>query len=400
MSVRRVSPASHRLRSPRLLPSLVTTVALSLLAACSPGATDPTDTTPEAAPPTATSQTPAEPEADPGGPVWRLAPQQVAAPAGWKKVAGMLEDAVAESSGQGVTITWCAIAIDLEGSPQVCAGQDQMAYSASLPKVAMGIAAIEAFDGKLDKQMMDYTPWADRAAALEVSVEEAMGQTPAPQVAKRAETSQKKQTKTTLGDLVYAAIKFSDNDAYNQLVDLVAETPAAQSAGRKTGVSGSSATFAYVNSIAARKQLDEGFHVGNYMNVIVGGDWNHLTASGTADYLAAIVSAADGEVADGDLDTRPSGAITTPRAARFVLESMYDQYRTTKIPAELPADTVANKTGETDTESHDMAVLGTESGRLVLVAVSTFWAGAYPPDAEMGPLAEQVVAALGGPASL
>lgn len=377
---------------------LVTAVIASALAACGPAADIAPDAAEESAAPESSAT--AAPDVDPGGPVWRTHPEQVAAPAGWKKVPGMLEDAVAESAAGGVSITWCAIAVDVIDTPRVCTGQDTMAYSASLPKVAMGIAAIEAFDGEVDEEVLDYTPWADRAAALEVAVDEAMGDTVSPQVARRAEKAQDEQTPTTLGDLVYAAIRFSDNDAYNQLVDLVAETPAAQAAGKKAGASGAFATFALVNSIAAREGLDEDFHVGNYMNMIVGGDWNHLTASATADYLAAVVTAADGQVADDALDRRADGAITTPRAARFVLESMHDQYRTTKIPADLPEDAVANKTGETDTESHDMAVIGTESGRLVLVAVSTFWAGAYPPDEEMGPLAEQIVEALGGPVAL
>src|SRR5699024_6447318 len=63
--------------------------------------------------------------------------------------------------------------------------------------------------------------------------------------------------------------------------------------------------------------------------------------------------------------------LTDPGIARYVLDAMLEQERTDKIPGELPAGTAANKTGETDTVSHDLAVVNTAQGRLVVAMVSS-----------------------------
>lgn len=329
---------------------------------------------------------------DPGV-VWRERPRAYPTPAGWTHVEGILDDGVsAAMHGYGVNLTWCAVPLDFGTAAPLCAGSNSITYSASLPKVAMGVAAVEAFAGDLDHVVSDYTAYAAHAAALQVSIDSELGNDTPAEVVSRAENAAERQTPTTVGDLVYAMIKFSDNEAYNRLVDLIAKQPVTE-----TGT-----TFQYVNSLTARvdPQLAEDFHIGNYMNKVVGGDWNHLTAAGASRYLAAVVAAADGDVPASQLDTVRPGQLTTPRAARTVLEAMYDQTRTTKIPADLPESTVANKTGETSTVSHDMAVIGTQSGRIVLVAVSSRSAAAYPPDAEMGTTARDVVSALGGPQRL
>ena len=154
--------------------------------------------------------------------------------------------------------------------------------------------------------------------------------------------------------------------------------------------------FEYVDAITARVGIDEDFHVGAYFNVPESGDWNHITASSATDYLSALVKAADGEVTDENLNERAPEALATPKTARAVLSAMAQQFRSTKIPGELPAGTFANKTGETDTESHDLAVVGTKSGRYVLTAVSSFYSGANPPDEQLAETAKDVVDALGG----
>ena len=382
-------PPRRRLAALRSAGFLVTSLLLAGTVACASddAAQQGADTATE----TAAPSTPAAPS-DPGT-VWKENPKSQPTPAAWSSIKDILDDGVTTATQDyGADLSWCAIALDIKDTPQVCVGSDRTSYSASLPKVAIGVAAVEAFDGDLDEEVSGYSPYADHAAGLQVSVDEAMGRTTPAEVIERAEEAEAEETPTTVGDLIYSAIKFSDNDAYNELVDLISERP----------VTKNRTTFAYINSISERIDADlaENFHVGNYMNFIVGSDWNHLTASGASEYLAALVAAADGDVADDKLDTVRPGQLTTPRAARTVLEAMYDQTRTTKIPADLPSSAVANKTGETDTESHDMAVLGTKSGRIALVAVSTFPSGAYPPDEEMGATARKVVQALGGPERL
>lgn len=76
---------------------------------------------------------------------------------------------------------------------------------------------------------------------------------------------------------------------------------------------------------------------------------------------------------------------------------MLEQERTDKIPGELPAGTAANKTGETDTVSHDLAVVNTAQGRLVVAMVSSADGLGGGPDEVVAEAAAEVVDLFGGP---
>lgn len=318
-----------------------------------------------------------------------------------KEIDGLLSDSVDDAAAQGVTLTWCLRSIDAKKPVEECVGDDETTFAASIPKLAAAVAAIEAYEGNLDEVVIDeYTPWSAGNAGLRASYDESMGEDADAAVTSAAEAAQEDDTPTTLGDLVAASIAYSDNDAVNELIDVIPDGPAFGEVEATTSASASEPSdmtaFEYIDAITARLGIEEDFHVGAYFNEPESGDWNHITASSAAEYLTALVAAADGEVTDENLNEVAPDALTTPKTARVVLSAMAQQFRSTKIPGELPTGTFANKTGETDTESHDLAVVGTKSGRYVLSAVSSFYAGANPPDEQLTETAKDVVGVLGG----
>ena len=344
--------------------------------------------------------------------VWTTDDQQFDAPSSAepKEIDELLSGSVDDAAAEGVTLTWCLRSLDTKKPVDECVGDDETTFAASIPKLAVAVAAIEAYEGTLDEVVIDeYTPWSAGNAGLRAAYDESMGEEADGAVTSAAETAQEDDAPTTLGDLVAASIAYSDNDAVNELIDVIPDGPAFGDAEAGTGSSGTPTTgdessdaasdmtaFEYVDAITARVGIDEDFHVGAYFNVPESGDWNHITASSATDYLSALVKAADGEVTDENLNERAPEALATPKTARAVLSAMAQQFRSTKIPGELPAGTFANKTGETDTESHDLAVVGTKSGRYVLTAVSSFYSGANPPDELLAETAKDVLDALGG----
>src|SRR5699024_1803082 len=78
-------------------------------------------------------------------------------------------------------------------------------------------------------------------------------------------------------------------------------------------------------------------------------------------------------------------------------DAMLEQGRTDKIPGELPAGTAANKSGETDTVSHDLAVVNTAQGRRVVAMVSSADGLGGGPDEGVAEAAAEVVGLCGGP---
>ena len=338
--------------------------------------------------------------------VWETDPESSDAPpkADLKEIDELLSDSVDEASASGITLTWCLRSLDVEKPVEECVGDDETTFAASIPKIAVAVAALEAYEGELDEVVIDdYTPWSAGNAGLRASYDEAMGEEADDAVTSAAEAAQEDEEPTTLGDLVAASIAYSDNDAVNELIDVMSDGPAFGEVdeGENASSSASSMTsFEYVDEITDRIGLAEDFHVGAYFNEPESGDWNHITSSAAADYLAALVGVADGDSAGEDLHKVDDGALTSPKIARTVLSAMAQQFRSTKIPGELPTGTFANKTGETDTESHDLAVVGTKSGRYVLSAVSSFYSGATPPDEQLAETAKEVVDVLGGPERL
>lgn len=273
--------------------------------------------------------------------------EPVPLPDDWAKVRPLLTSAVEDAEELGLDLSFCVMAIDARTSPEVCVGAGTQLYAASVTKLASAVAALEAWGG-------------DPEAETPLGV--------------------------TIGELVDDSITVSDNDAADELIQLTATGPDAID----------TEPFAAINTVTARVGLADSFHSGNYYTEgYWSSDWSHLDAEGSAQYLAELVRAADG-------NTDPAAAaaddlLTEPSIARFILEAMLRQERTGKIPGLLPEGATANKTGATDTVSHDVAVLNTAGGRLVMSAVSSAeWLGGGP-DEIVANAAEQVVDVFGGP---
>lgn len=276
----------------------------------------------------------------------------LALPTDWSLVRPLLAEAVEDASDSGHDLTLCVRAIDVSTEPMVCAGEGTRQYAASVTKLASAVAALETWDGDTEAQV---------------------------------------PPGVSLGDLVEQAISVSDNDAADQLTLLAAAGPEASDDDNDDDNTDN--PFELINAITARVGLDERFHAGNYYTEWYwSDDWSHIDADGAARYLSELIRAADGDKAGTDGDE----LLTEPTIARHVLDAMLTQERRGKIPAELPEGTTANKTGETDTVSHDLAVLNTEQGRVVMSMVSTAgWLG----DGPHGLVAEttqQVVSVFGG----
>ncbi|MCT2264210.1 class A beta-lactamase-related serine hydrolase [Dietzia cinnamea] len=263
-------------------------------------------------------------------------------PAGWVRVGPLLRNAVADAASQGHEVAACVLAIDSPDERLVCAGDDEPRYAASVIKVAFAVGALEAWEGDVEAP----TPHG------------------------------------RLGDLLDAALTVSDNDAANLLYDLSVTGPDAPA---------TDDPVVALNAIADRVGLAERFHTGGAFRYESTGDWSRVSARGSVEYLTELVRAADGRAPRGT-------ALTSPAVARTVLDTMLRQERRWKLPGLLPEGTVANKTGETDTESHDIAVVNTASGRYAIAVIGSASGRFAGPDEVMTNLGSDVVAALGGAA--
>lgn len=262
-------------------------------------------------------------------------------PVGWSEVRPLLNGAVREAQSEGHELAVCVLAIDSADEEMVCAGDDEPRYAASVIKVAYAVGALEAWRGDPTAR----TPYG------------------------------------RLGDLLENAITVSDNEAANLLYDLSVEGPTAP----KTDD-----PIKALNTIADRVDLADEFHTGGAFRYEWTGDWSRVSARGSVAYLNELVRAADGRGGLGD-------RLTSPVVARHVLALMLEQERNWKLPGRLPAGSVANKTGETDTESHDIAVVNTASGRYAVAAIGSANGMYSTPDLLMSELGSEVVEALGGP---
>ncbi|MCT1710931.1 class A beta-lactamase-related serine hydrolase [Dietzia cinnamea] len=276
------------------------------------------------------------------GHVWDPGRVERPLPARWAEVRPLLDRAVADAAAEGHEIAACVLAIDSPDERLVCAGDDEPRYAASVIKVAFAVGALEAWEDDLDAR----TPYGK------------------------------------LGDLLDAALTVSDNDAANLLYDLSATGPDAAATDDPVTA---------LNAIADRVGLSEQFHTGGAFRFGWTGDWSRVSARGSVEYLTELVRAADGRAPRGT-------ALTSPAVARTVLDTMLRQERRWKLPGLLPEGTAANKTGETDTESHDIAVVNTASGRYAIAVIGSASSMAAGPDEVMTHLGSDVVAALGGAA--
>lgn len=263
-------------------------------------------------------------------------------PAGWREVGPLLSGAVTDAELAGHHLAACVLAIDSPDERVVCSGDDDPRYAASVIKVAYAVAALEAWDADPTAE----TPYG------------------------------------TLGDLLEQAVAVSDNDAANLLYDLSVEGPSAPD---------TDDPIEAINDVADRVGLADEFHTGGAFRWEWTGDWSRVSARGSVGYLTELVRAADGRASG-------SAALTSPAVARIVLGLMSDQERLWKLPAHLPAGSTANKTGETDTEAHDIAVVSTASGRYAIAVIATAAGPDDTPDEVIAGLGRDVARALGGAA--
>ncbi|WP_033443988.1 serine hydrolase [Dietzia alimentaria] len=263
-------------------------------------------------------------------------------PPGWANVAPLLDAAVVDAANEGHEMAVCLLAIDSPDELRVCSGDDEPRYAASVIKVAYAIGALEAWDGDPEAE----TPFG------------------------------------ALDELLEQAITVSDNDAANLLYELSVEGPTAPEA---------DTPIAALNAIADRVGLADEFHTGGAFTYEFTGDWSRISAGGSVEYLNELVRAADGRAPGGR-------SLTSPEIAREVLGLMLRQERQWKLPGRLPAGTAANKTGETDTESHDIAVINTASGRYALAVIGSTSGIFTAADDVMADLGYDVARALGGAA--
>ena len=263
-------------------------------------------------------------------------------PPGWATVRPLLVSAVEQAEEEGNELAVCVLAIDAPDEPMVCAGNDEPRYAASVIKVASAVGALEAWRGDPGAN----TPYGK------------------------------------LGDLLDDAIEVSDNEAANLLYDLSAEGPTAP----KTDD-----PIKAINAIADRVDLAEEFHTGGAFRYLWTGDMSVVTARGSVRYLNELVRAADGRAEKGE-------GLTSPAVAQQVLARMLKQERDWKLADNLPKGSIANKTGETDTESHDIAVVNTNSGRYAIAVIGSVNSMFSSADDQIAELGSDVVDALGGPA--
>ena len=265
-------------------------------------------------------------------------------PDGWATIRPILSDSVREMNSGGNEVAACVLAIDAPDERMTCAGDDEPRYAASVIKIASAVGALEAWDGNTSAQ----TPYG------------------------------------RLGTILDDAIEVSDNEAANLLYDLSVDGPTAPE---------TDSSIEAINAIAARVGLEDEFHTGGAFRYVWTGDMSVVTARGSVRYLNELVRAADGRAPEGEGE-----ALTSQKIAQQVLARMLRQERDWKLAADLPRGSIANKTGETDTESHDIAVVNTATGRYAIAVIGSVNGIFSPADDSMAALASDVVAALGGAA--
>ncbi|MCD8104669.1 MAG: class A beta-lactamase-related serine hydrolase [Lachnospiraceae bacterium] len=154
---------------------------------------------------------------------------------------------------------------------------------------------------------------------------------------------------STIKDRIYTMIVYSRNESYNELVRLHSSTGSFTSGCRLVNSfiveCGYSATGIYST-----------LHPSDSSYETTGEGINHTTTKDCGDLLEAIYYR----------------TCVSEEASEEMLSYLLQQETTTKIPAGIPDGiSVANKTGETDEESHDAAIVFGEKTDYILCVMST-----------------------------
>ncbi len=224
----------------------------------------------------------------------------------------LIEEKLADHSG-----TWSVYVKDLDAGNSISVNNESM-YAASLIKLFVMQSCYE----NMDDLIANYC-----------SINNASEETAA----------------ATIEDRLYTMIVYSRNESYNELVRLHSSSGSFTSGCR------------LVNSyIAENGYADTGvyttLHPSDSSFESTGEGTNHTTVEDCAALLEAIYN----------------GTCVSEEASEAMLDLLLQQDVTTKIPAGVPDGiSVANKTGDTDEESHDVAIVFGEKTNYILCVMST-----------------------------
>ncbi|MCC8138618.1 MAG: class A beta-lactamase-related serine hydrolase [Clostridiales bacterium] len=224
----------------------------------------------------------------------------------------LIEDTLADHSG-----TWSVYVKDLDAGNVVSINNESM-YAASLIKLFVMQSCYENMDDLIANYCSIHGSSEETASA-------------------------------TIEDRLYTMIVYSRNESYNELVRLHSSSGSFTSGCR------------LVNSyIAENGYADTGvyttLHPSDSSFESTGEGTNHTTVEDCAALLESIYN----------------GTCVSEEASEAMLNLLLQQDVTTKIPAGVPDGiSVANKTGDTDEESHDVAIVYGEKTTYILCVMST-----------------------------
>ncbi|MCC8049375.1 MAG: class A beta-lactamase-related serine hydrolase [Clostridiales bacterium] len=224
----------------------------------------------------------------------------------------LIEDTLADHSG-----IWSVYVKDLDSGNSISINNESM-YAASLIKLFVMQSCYENMDDLIANYCSINNAGEETAAA-------------------------------TIEDRLYTMIVYSRNESYNELVRLHSSTGSFTSGCR------------LVNSyIAGNGYLETGvyttLHPSDSSFESTGEGTNHTTVEDCGALLESIYN----------------GTCVSEEASEAMLDLLLQQDVTTKIPAGVPDGiSVANKTGDTDEESHDVAIVYGEKTNYILCVMSS-----------------------------
>lgn len=254
-------------------------------------------------------------------------------------VRAAVESAVASAEAAGITL---GVAISGAGNtkPVISSGAaDTDMYSASTVKVAVATTVYDkGIEG--DKQ-------------VDISEDQVVGG-----------TGSLLAGSYPVSELMTKMITISDNTATNALIREVGGFDPVNEVIQKAGITSKS-----------------DYHLGNFMMADAAERDSHITANGAATYLTKLCQAAN----------KPGGFVS-PETAAGVLALMGGQTVKTKLGAGF--ETIADKTGEGDTVSHDIGIVGSGSRWYVIAATATFSGDIGAANAQIASLSNELAPLL------
>ncbi|MCD7715930.1 MAG: class A beta-lactamase-related serine hydrolase [Lachnospiraceae bacterium] len=224
----------------------------------------------------------------------------------------LIEDTLADHSG-----TWSVYVKDLDAGNSITINNESM-YAASLIKLFVMQSCYENMDDLIANYCSINNTSEETAAA-------------------------------TIEDRVYTMIVYSRNESYNELVRLHSSSGSFTSGCRLVN------SYIAENGYAGTGVYTT-LHPSDSSYESTGEGTNHTTVEDCGAILEAIYN----------------GTCVSEEASEAMLEMLLQQDVTTKIPAGVPDGiSVANKTGDTDEESHDVAIVYGEKTDYILCVMST-----------------------------